>query len=635
MTDRILIQNYEQLDELFRELMLTDNEFAGRTGNANDVWTIDTETDGLRPYHGNRIWGISLYNAFLDKSWYVPIRYLNEWNISQQAYERLLYLISEQANLIFFNADFDLHMLYQDGMPEPKAIEDVMIAAQLLNENEWLSNGGTSGAYKLKRLAKKYLGADAVAGEEQLIANAKARGIDPKSGMWQLPASDVAFYAMKDVEITWQLREKYRPGLEKWGQWQLYKNRSHFLLKSLLRMERNGMRVDTKLIQEHRDGLAPKIQEAQAYFDNLVRGYGIRLQSEKNDPRWINLNSPKQLVTLFQMAGYNVSATNKYVLRDLMEADVPLAHDVVKYRQLAMAEQTYYQPYLYHVDADGIIHHTLNVTGTKTGRLSSSDPNFQNIPRKGNYIVKQVFIPREGYVMVSLDYKALEFRLATHFAQDAIIRKAFADGIDPHSDTARRLNLPRSVAKTLNFGLLYGMGGKKYALQNGISLKEANEKVNAWHRQYPSFRNALAKYEALAKQWRNPDGSPDGKYQFIRLDNGKVKHFNEFLSYPEYEPEYRSAWNFKVQGTAAMVAEESIQRVNLLLDDNDIWKPQNAVHDALMGEIRIDKVAEVLPLIEHAMQDWPMFDPPLAVETSISAKSWYDMVEYKDWDGVS
>ena len=179
------------------------------------------------------------------------------------------------------------------------------------------------------------------------------------------------------------------------------------------------------------------------------------------------------------------------------------------------------------------------------------------------------------------------------------------------------------------------MGGKKYALQNGISLKEANEKVNAWHRQYPSFRNALAKYEALAKQWRNPDGSPDGKYQFIRLDNGKVKHFNEFLSYPEYEPEYRSAWNFKVQGTAAMVAEESIQRVNLLLDDNDIWKPQNAVHDALMGEIRIDKVAEVLPLIEHAMQDWPMFDPPLAVETSISAKSWYDMVEYKDWDGVS
>ena len=82
-----------------------------------------------------------------------------------------------------------------------------------------------------------------------------------------------------------------------------------------------------------------------------------------------------------------------------------------------------------------------------------------------------------------------------------------------------------------------------------------------------------------------------------------------------------------------MVAEESIQRVNLLLDDNDIWKPTNTIHDALMGEIRADKVAEVLPLIESAMQDWPMFDPPLAVETSISAKSWYDMVEYKDWKG--
>lgn len=629
MTDRILIQNYEQLEVLFRNL-----DLAMRYQD----WNIDTETNGLRPYHGDRIWGISLYNPELDTSWYVPIRYLNEWNIDTEAYKQLLFLIPLQRNLIFFNAKFDLHMLYVDGMKEPKKVEDVLVAAQLLNENEWLSNGGQSGAYKLKRLARKYLGAEADDGEEALFENARARGIDPKSGMWQMPAADVAYYAMRDVEITWQLREKYKPGLFKWGQWNLYQQRSHFLLKSLMRMEQNGMPVDVDLINQHIADLEPKIAEMKSKFDNLVKSMGVRLNKPaKGDNRYINLNSPAQLETLFELRGEKISSTNKLALRDLILAGDVIAADVAKYRQYAMANQTYYTPYLQHVDANGIIHHSLNVTGTKTGRLSSSDPNFQNIPKDdpkgGRYIVKQVFVPRPGYVMVSLDYKALEFRLATHFAGDEIIRQAFANGVDPHTDTAQRLNVPRDRAKTLNFGLLYGMGGKRFSAQQGIPLKEANDQVQAWHSLYSSFRTTLAKYERLAKQWRNPDGSLNGEFQFVRLDNGKIKHFNEFLAYPEYEPEYRSAFNFKVQGTAAYVAEESIQECNLLFEDNDMWKPVNAVHDALMGEIKREHVNEVVPELVRVMENWPQFNPKLAVEVSISDKSWYDMDDYKpeDW----
>lgn len=629
MTDRILIQNYEQLEVLFRNL-----DLAMRYQD----WNIDTETNGLRPYHGDRIWGISLYNPELDTSWYVPIRYLNEWNIDTEAYKQLLFLIPLQRNLIFFNAKFDLHMLYVDGMKEPKKVEDVLVAAQLLNENEWLSNGGQSGAYKLKRLARKYLGAEADDGEETLFENARDRGIDPQSGMWQMPAADVAYYAMRDVEITWQLREKYKPGLLKWGQWNLYQQRSHFLLKSLMRMEQNGMPVDVDLINQHIADLEPKIAEMQSKFDNLVKSMGVRLNKPaKDDDRYINLNSPAQLETLFELRGDEISSTNKLALRDLILAGDVIAADVAKYRQYAMANQTYYTPYLQHVDANGIIHHSLNVTGTKTGRLSSSDPNFQNIPKDdpkgGRYIVKQVFVPRPGYVMVSLDYKALEFRLATHFAGDEIIRQAFANGVDPHTDTAQRLNVPRDRAKTLNFGLLYGMGGKRFSAQQGIPLKEANDQVQAWHSLYSSFRTTLAKYERLAKQWRNPDGSLNGEFQFVRLDNGKIKHFNEFLAYPEYEPEYRSAFNFKVQGTAAYVAEESIQECNLLFEDNDIWKPVNAVHDALMGEIKREHVNEVVPELVRVMENWPQFNPKLAVEVSISDKSWYDMDDYKpeDW----
>jgi DNA polymerase-1 len=482
-------------------------------------------------------------------------------------------------------------------------------------------------------LAAKYLGAEAVAGEEDLIANAKARGIDPKSGMWQLPAKDVAFYAMMDVEITWQLLQKYTDGLERWGQYDLYLQRSDFQLKSLMRMEMNGMPVDVETIERHRAELAPKVAAMQESFDNFLKGKGIRLQAPDKkglETRWINLNSPTQLVQLFNIAGYNVSASNKFVLRDLVNAGSQLAEDAVLYRQYAMADQTYYEPYLQHVDANGIIHHSLNTTGTKTGRLSSSNPNFQQIPKGGKkYTVKQVFVPRKGYVMVQFDYKALEFRLAAHIAKDENIRAAFRNGLDPHQDTANRLGLTRDRAKTLNFGLLYGMGGQKLSDQYGIPLKEAQEQARAWHNLYPSFRKTMAKAEQMAKQWRSPDGELGGKFQYIRLFNGKVKHFNEYLAYPEYPPEYRSAFNFMVQGTAAIVAEESIQRVNTLLPDNDIWKPTNAVHDALMGEIRRDKVNEVVPIIIQAMEDWPMFNPALAVEAQISDTSWYDMKDYR------
>lgn len=626
MTNRILVQNFDDLDYLFLELM-DDTD-------GHSVWAVDTETNGLRPYHGDRIWGISLYSPYLDISWYVPIRYLNEWNVPDTMYQRLLKLIANQERLIFFNAKFDIHMLYVDGMPEPKIAEDVMIAAYLLNENEWLSNGGTiKGAYTLKRLAKKYLGEDAVAGEEELIANATARGLNPKTEMWKMPASEVALYAMMDVEITWQLLQKYKPGLEKWGQYKLYEDRSAFQLKSLMRMEVNGMPVNVQTINEHRAMLEPKVAEMQAKFDAKCQRLGVRLQApdkKGEEKRWINLNSSPQLKSLFQLSGYDVDATNKYVLRDLSQAGVQLAKDVTLYRQYSMADGMYYSPYLEFVTEEGIIHHSLNTNGTKTGRLSSEKPNFQQVP-KGNekYIVKQVFVPRPGYVMVQFDYKALEFRLATHFAADDLIRAAFENGIDPHQDTADRLGLTRNEAKTLNFALLYGMGGETYSKRTGLPLKEANKQVQAWHKQYPSFRRTLGRYEQLAKTWRNPDGSTPGKFQYVRVMNNKVKHFNEFVAYPEYQAEYRSAFNMVVQGTAAVVAEESIQKVNLALPDNDIWKPVNAVHDALMGEIKIGHVNEVVPIIVDIMEDWPMFNPRLAVEAQISDTTWYDMRDYK------
>lgn len=594
--------------------------------NDGQVIVVDTETNGLRPYHGDRIWGVSVYFPHVDTSFYVPVRYENSFNIDW--YGDFLELISRHELIVFFNAKFDLHMLYADGMRQPDRIEDVMLAAHLLNENEHLSNGNKKkGAYTLKRLAVKYLGAEAGEGEAELIANAKARGIDPKSGMWQLPAEDVAFYAMKDVEITWQLRAHYLPDLVKWGQLSLYQSRCRFLLTCLMRMEMNGMLVDVDMIHKHIEELTPRIEELQSIFDAACLKAGMKYTDSK-DERRINLNSVTQVKAFFGLQGVELEDTEKDTLKEL--TDIPYISELLEYRILNKAETTYYRPYLQHVTEAGIIHHSLNPTGTETGRLSSYEPNFQQIPKEKGYKVKEVFRVTEGYALVFIDYAALELRLAAHFARERHMGKLLAEG-DAHQYTADQLGVSRDLGKRYNFGLLYGMGGKKAARKYGLSLKEAYKGVEGWHDLYPGFRQALVQYENLARVWRNPDGTRPGDFQFVRLFNGRVRHYQEYTKHG-LQGEHRGAWNFIVQGTGAAIAEISIQRIADRFPDNNVVRLLNAVHDAVMFEVRLDKVTEVIPEVVKLMIDWPQFNPPMAVDVSISTTSWYDLVKYKETD---
>lgn len=601
------------------ELLETEKKFA-----------IDTETNGLRPYHGDRVWGISLYFPIANVSFYIPVRYAEGSNIAPKSYAKLLRKIERADLLIGFNLKFDLHMLMQDGMKEPRQIEEVMIAAHLLNENEYISNNDQiAGAYKLKRLARKYLGPEAVEGENDLIEAAKELGVNPKTEMWKLPANRVAFYAMKDTEITWQLREFYRPGLERWSQWELYQTKNKVLLKVIFRMERNGMRVDVPLIHQHIKEIEPKTKALQEEFNVSLGLRGLNFSQKKDDPNRINLNSPMQVKAMFQAMGHNIENTDKLTMRDLSLAGNPIATKLLEYREQAKAASTYYEPYLLFVDADSIIHHSLNITGTKTRRLSSQEPNFQNIPKAGKLLVKQVFVPRPGYALLQFDYKALELRLGAHFAGEKVMREMLNAGTDLHQYTADVLGVSRSVAKTYNFGLSYGMGYKKASRTYGIALKEALRGVEGWHSQYPGFRQALARYERLARTWRDIDGKVGGKFQYVRLANGVVRHYNEYSYEARYEGEYRGAWNFVVQGTAAVVAETAALRVSEAFPDNHLVKPVNAVHDSLMVEVRYDKVDEVVPVIKELMEDFPQFNPRLEVDVEITTKSWYEMDKYK------
>jgi len=582
---------------------------------------LDIETTGLRPYHGDKIAGISLYFPHTDQGFYLPYRHGKE-NLSFSTWERLKTLLfNDNTTYILFNAKFDLTFLALEGFGLPACIEEVMVAAKLLNENEHLSNfNSRKGAYQLKRLSRKYLGAWAVAGEEELQRNAEAYGVDPKKGMYRMPSSMVAYYAIMDTYITWRLREFYRPALDKWGQWDLYKDRSQFILDVLLRMEMNGMRIDVDKLYQYK-------AEYEEVADEL-RG-GLVFEAGKLGLGDFNPASSTQLRRFLQLSGYNIEDTRKETLMPLAKQGAELIQQVLDYRTAYKAVSTFYAPYLKYVDESWDIHPSIHPMGTVSGRLSCSNPNLQQVPRTKylsntdyepmQYAIKEVFIPRPGYTWVQVDYKQLELRLAVFYAGEETMRQMFLDGTDMHQYTADQLGITRFEGKTANFSLLYGMGAVTGAVRLETSVDEARRIIEGWHELYPAFRQAYANAEASARVARDADGLEPGPYKYIRLANNRIRHFHEFAAYKQVPP-YYTAWNFIVQGTAAIVTDASIHKICEGFS-NDELRPMMQVHDAFVFEVRDDRVDEIVPQVVDIMTDWE-YDPPMAVDVSMSKESW-------------
>lgn len=610
-----------------------------RLNSRHDYIVLDVETNGFDPYKGDHIIGLALYFPRVDESYYVAVRHPAR-NVQSDYWLLVLHRLSEHpAVQVGYNYKFDLHFLTVDGMEPPQQVEDVMLLAHLVNENESLSNkSGRSGAYQLKRLAKKYLGRGAVADETALKNYAAQLGIDPKAEMWKLRADEyVADYAMADVELTWKLREFYQKPLRDWQLEELAQRHNEFLLKALFRMERNGMKINVDTIQQHRRELGPKLDALEDEFDAEVRRMGVRLDTQPGS--WFNPRSPQQVKRFFQLKGHDLESTDKYTLTAMAQAGNHWAQKILDYRVLQRADRNYYTALLDAADPDWFIHPTLNAIGTVSGRLSCSNPNLQQVPRKSDsYRVKEVFNPRPGYRLYQIDFKQLELRLAVHYADEETMRAMFNNGDDMHAYTGNQLGVPRQTGKTANFSFLYGMGPKTGAIRLGTDEETAAEIIYGWHDLYPAFKQAYKTWEAVARQPRDREGRPGGSFQYIRLPSGRLRRFDTYVKYPQYtadgyklEPPYYTAWNAYIQGTAAWVTEEAILRVCNRFTDNDIFKPVLTVHDSVLFEIKVGYEDEIIPEIVRLMTDWPQFDPQMAVDVEVTDTTWADLQEYEEF----
>ena len=516
-------------------------------------------------------------------------------------------------------------------------ILDLSIAAYLLNP--------LKDSYDQEDIARDYLGLQ-VPGAGELIGKndllkalfgeatekKKARKEDTAEGpgeretaLSEHAASLLAQLAyiplMAKKELLRQLKDK---GMER-----LFKEVEMPLCYSLSDMEREGIRVDENALSEYAELLKKQI--------DAVEGEIFAETGER-----FNLNSPQQLGTvLFEklgMKGGKKTKTGYSTAADVLQKlapEYPVVEKILRYRALSKLYSTYAVGLSAFISGDGRIHGTFNQTITATGRISSTDPNLQNIPvrtEEGKEL-RKVFIPAEGHTFVDADYSQVELRILAALSGDEKLINAYRDAVDIHALTASEVfHVPlsdvtpemRRNAKAVNFGIVYGISA--YGLGEGLSIsqKEAKGYINKYFETYPGVKKFLDDQVAHAKE--------NG---FVRTFFGRIRPIPELSSSNFMQRSFgeRVAMNSPIQGTAADIMKIAMNRVNMALsgltpEGERIREPMKShivlqVHDELLIETAPEELAEVKAMVKKLMEEAAELSVKLAVDVQ-SGDNWYD-----------
>ena len=388
----------------------------------------------------------------------------------------------------------------------------------------------------------------------------------------------------------------------------------------LFRMEKAGFSVDTDFLRELGKKYAAEIDRRRSEVIEAAGGEAF------------NLNSPQQLgEVLFERMklphgkktskGYSTSAE---VLEGLRFDAPELIEPLLRYRQLAKLNGTYVEGLLPLVDAGGRVHSTFDQTATATGRISSSEPNLQNIPvrtEEGREI-RQAFLPREGWILLDADYSQIELRLMAHFSGDEALLEAFWNGEDIHTRTASEIfDVPkdwvtpelRSRAKAVNFGLIYGISGFGLSRNTGVSQREAREFIEKYFLKYPGVKRFMDEFAA--------EGIRNG---YARTLLGRRRYLPELQSpkAPIREFGKRAAMNTPVQGTAADIIKLAMVRVDMALREAGMQSRLILqVHDELLLECPPEEADRAAELLKEAMEGAMTLRVPLVAEVH-RGKNW-------------
>jgi len=395
------------------------------------------------------------------------------------------------------------------------------------------------------------------------------------------------------------------------------------LVPVLLRMEQAGVRIDAGVLAAMSNRLAVEID------DLAERIYG-------ESGHRFNINSPKQLgdvlfnkMLLPKPTKYGkgkVVSTAQDVLEELAEAHAVPAL-VLEYRQLAKLKSTYLDSLPQLADAEGRVHTTFNQVGTATGRLSSTNPNLQNIPVRTavGREIRAAFIAAPGNLLMSADYSQIELRLIAHFSQDPLLLNAYRTGQDIHTLTAAEVfgvdaatmdKETRNRAKAVNFGIVYGISPFGLAAQLGIDQKTAREYIERYFERYAGVRRFID--ETLDAVRRD---------QSVRTSFGRVRPIPDIESRNPNMRGFaeRTAVNTPLQGTAADLIKLAMLRIDQIIRDRKLRSRMTLqVHDELLFDVAPDEVEEMQTLVKHEMEHVEEFSVPIVAEVGVG-QNWRDL----------
>ena len=594
------------------ELVLTIEVFSKwlERLQAAPLFAFDTETTSL-DYMRAQIVGVSFAVAPGEAA-YVPVAHSGPGTPDQLSRDYVLGalkpLLEDPARpKVMQHGKYDLHVLQNHGIALAGIAWDTMLESYVLDS--------TATRHDMDSLARKYLGIETITFEQVAGKGAKQITFD------QVPLETAGEYAAEDSDVTFQLHQTLWPRLEAIpGLAAVYTTLEQPLQPVLQRMERRGVLVDTALLAIQSGEIGKRMLELEAEA-HIAAGQPF------------NLESPKQLQhILFEKLGIpplrktptGQPSTAEDVLEELA-ADYPLPKLIIEHRGLAKLRGTYTEKLPLQVNPNtGRIHTSYHQAVAATGRLSSSDPNLQNIPIRTpeGRRIRQAFIAPPGQVLMAADYSQIELRIMAHLSGDEGLLAAFATDRDVHQATAAEVfgvapeavtTDQRRAAKAINFGLIYGMSAFGLAKQLGVDRGAAQQYVDLYFARYPGVKRYMDETRKAARE-QGYVSTVFGRRLHLPDINARNKQLQQYAE--------RSAINAPMQGTAADIIKRAMIDVEDWLHALGEAAPARLimqVHDELVLEVRADAVEEVRAGVRQHMCAAAALRVPLKVEVGVGA----------------
>lgn len=570
-----------------------------------DCFAFDTETTGTNPLEAELL-GVSLATK-KGQAWFIELDPAHHSQDTKRL-ETLKPFLEDSSKLkIAHHFKYDFLVLGRYGIRVSQPFFDTMIAAYLIDANQ---------SMKMDDLAIKYLQYKPIA-LNSLLGSGRQ-----KKEMRDIDKVALARYAAEDADVTFQLYEAFKPELEDEDLNRVFTEMELPLIPILAEMEKDGMLLDVALLKE----LSEDLQSDLEVLENRIY--------EEADERF-NLNSTQQLgVVLFEKLGLPTgrkTATGKYSTKESVLEQLSAQHEVprliLEYRGLAKLKSTYVDAFPLQVDAKNRIHTSFNQHIAATGRLSSSNPNLQNIPirTERGRAMRKAFIAEKGHQLLAADYSQIELRVIASISGDENMNQAFVNGEDIHARTAKEVfglstldevsREHRRKAKEVNFGIPYGVSAYGLAQRLGIDNAEGKAIIEAYFGRFPGIQAYIDQILEFAREHEYVT-TIYGRRRFIPDINAGNGNFRAFAE--------RTAINTPIQGSAADLIKLAMIRVNEWLKRESLkTRMVLQVHDELVFEVPDEELDIVKAGLPSLMQTDEHIKVPLKVEIGVG-RSWLE-----------